>query len=171
MHHTMADGTWNHFLNAYAHVTAAHARLSPRNAATEIDRLILTAWREKRPVYMELPSDIAYLDIEVPAGPLVLAEAPSDPERLRSCIAAIAGRLSSAKSPAILVDADAGRFGVASELMELAEKMQAPVAAINAAKSVIDETFLLYLGIYNGEASAPHARETIETSDCLLAIG
>jgi indolepyruvate decarboxylase len=120
---------------------------------------------------MELPSDIAYLDVEVPADPLILAAPPSDPERLRSCIAAIAGRLSAAKSPAILVDADAGRFGVASELMELAEKMQAPVAAINAAKAVIDETFTHYLGIYNGKASEPNVSEAIETSDCLLAIG
>jgi indolepyruvate decarboxylase len=55
--------------------------------------------------------------------------------------------------------------------MGLAEKMQAPVAAINAAKSMIDETFPHYLGIYSGKASAPHVREVIETSDCLLAIG
>jgi indolepyruvate decarboxylase len=171
MHHTMADGSYDHFLDAYAHVTAAHARLTPRNAATEIDRLILTAWREKRPVYMELPSDIAYLDIEVPSDSLVLADAPSDPERLRSCIVAIAGRLSAAASPAILVDADADRFGVASELMELAEKMQAPIAVINTAKGVIDETLPHYLGIYIGKASEPHARKAIETSDCLLAIG
>ena len=171
MHHTMADGSWDHFLNAYAHVTAAHARLTPRNAATEIDRLILTAWQEKLPVYMELPSDIAYLDIEVPADPLVLAEPSSDPERLRSCIAAIAERLSAATSAVILVDADADRFGVASELMELAEKTQAPVAVINAAKAVIDETFPHYVGVYNGAASEPHTREAIETSDCLLAIG
>jgi len=171
MHHTMADGTWDHFLRAYAQVTAAQARLTPRNALTEIDRLILTAWREKLPVYMELPSDIAYLDIEVPAGPLVLAEPPSDPERLRSCIAAVAGRLSAARSPAILVDADADRFGVASEVMGLAEKMQVPVAVINTAKAVIDETFPHYLGIYNGKPSEPHVREAIETSDCLLSIG
>jgi indolepyruvate decarboxylase len=171
MHHTMADGNFDHFLDAYAHVTAAHARLTPRNAAAEIDRLILTAWREKLPVYMELPSDISYLDIEVPAGPLVLAHAPSDPERLRSCIAAIARRLSDAKSPAILVDADADRFGVASELKELAEKIQLPIAAINAAKAVIDETFPHYLGIYNGKVSEPGVREAIEASDCLLSIG
>ena len=171
MHHTMADGSYDHFLDAYAHVTAAHARLTPRNAVTEIDRLILTAWREKRPVYMELPSDIAYLDIEVPAEPLTLADAPSDPERLRSCIAAIVARLSAAKSPAILVDADADRFGVASELMGLAEKMQVPIAVINTAKSVIDETFPYYLGIYIGKPSEAHVREAIETSDCLLAIG
>src|SRR5262249_44968306 len=124
MHHTMADGSYDHFLDAYAHVTAAQARLTPRNAVMEFDRLILTAWREKLPVYMELPSDIAYLDIEVPAEPLVLADPPSDPERLDSCIAAIAGQLSAATSPAILVDADADRFGVAPELMELAEKLQ-----------------------------------------------
>src|SRR5215471_8317977 len=171
MHHTMADGTWDHFLRAYAPVTAAQARLTPRNAATEIDRLILTAWREKLPVYMELPSDITHLDIEVPVGPLILTEPPSDPERLRSCIAAIAGRLSVATSPAILVDADADRFGVASELMGLAEKIQAPVAVINTAKAVIDETFPHYLGIYNGKVSAPHVREAIETSDCLLSVG
>jgi indolepyruvate decarboxylase len=171
MHHTMADGTWDHFLRAYAPVTAAQARLTPRNAASEIDRLILTAWREKLPVYMEVPSDITYLDIEVPVDPLILGAPASDSERLRSCIAAIAGKLSAAKSPAILVDADAGRFGVASELMELAERLQAPLAAVNAAKSVIDETFPHYLGIYGGKASEPRVRETIETSDCLLCIG
>jgi indolepyruvate decarboxylase len=171
MHHTMADGTYDHFLDAYAHVTAAQTRLTPRNAATEIDRLILTAWREKLPVYMELPSDIAWLDTAVPAGPLMLADPPSDQERLRSCIAAIVGRLSAAKSPAILVDTDADRFGVAFELMALAEKMQVPVAVINTAKGVIDETFPHYLGIYNGHASEPHVRDAIETSDCLLAIG
>jgi indolepyruvate decarboxylase len=55
--------------------------------------------------------------------------------------------------------------------MELAEKVQAPVAVINAAKAVIDETFPHYLGIYGGKASAPHAREAIESSDCLLSIG
>jgi TPP-dependent 2-oxoacid decarboxylase len=171
MHHTIGDGTWDHFLDAYAHVTAAHVRLTPRNAALEIDRLILTAWREKLPVYVELPSDIACLDIEVPASPLILADPPSDPERLHSCVAAIAGRMSAAISPAILVDADADRFAVASEIMALAEKMQAPVAVINTAKGVIDETFPHYLGIYMGKASEPQTREAIETSDCLLSIG
>ncbi|HVI06156.1 MAG TPA: thiamine pyrophosphate-dependent enzyme [Sphingomicrobium sp.] len=86
-------------------------------------------------------------------------------------MSAIAGRLSAARSPAILVDADAGRYDVTSELMALAEKMQAPVAAINAAKAVIDETFPHYIGIYGGKASEAGVRETIESSDCLLSIG
>ena len=171
MHHTMADGTWDRFLNAYAQVTCAQARITPDNAVTEIDRLILTAWREKLPVYMELPSDIGYLDIEVPAAPLALEEPPSDAERLRSCAAAIAGRLSRAKSPAILVDLDAGRYGAAGEIMRLADKAQLPVAVATTAMAMIDQTFPHYLGFYNGKASQPHVQEAIENSDCLLSIG
>ena len=171
MHHTTADGTWDRFLGAFAHVTAAQARLTPHNALTEIDRLILTAWREKLPVYMELPSDIAYLDIEVPAAPLMLEEPPSDPERLQSCAAAIAGHLSDARSPAILVDEDVDRYGAAAEVMQLAGKMQLPVAVTGPAKAVIDETFPQYAGIYNGKASEPRTREAIEESDCLLSLG
>ena len=171
MHHTTGDGTWDRFLGAFAQVTAGEARLTPSNAATEIDRLILTAWREKLPVYMELPSDIAYLDIEVPAAPLVLAEPPDDPERLRSCAAAVADLLSKARSPAILVDEDVDRYGAATEVMGLSEKLQLPVAVTGPAKAVIDETFPHFAGVYNGKASAPQTREAVENSDCLLSIG
>jgi len=170
MHHTMGDGTWDRFLGAFAQVTAAHARLTPYNAVTEIDRLILTAWREKLPVYMELPSDIAYLDIEVPDVPLVLAQPPSDPERLRSCAAAIAARLAAATSPAILVDQDASRYGAAAEIMELAAKLQIPVAVTGPAKAVIDETFPYYAGVYNGKASEPSTIRAVEGGDCLLSV-
>jgi indolepyruvate decarboxylase len=171
MHHTMADGTWDRFIGAFAQVTAAQARITPHNAVTEIDRLITTAWHDKLPVYMELPSDIAYLDIEVPTAPLELQEPPSDPERLKSCAAAIVSRLSRATRPAILVDSDADRFGAVAEVMGLAEKIQAPVAVVSTAKAVIDETFHHYVGLYNGKASAPYVQEAIEQSDCLLSIG
>ncbi|MEV5835148.1 thiamine pyrophosphate-binding protein [Nocardia sp. NPDC052112] len=171
MHHTMADGTRDRFLSAFAQVTAAQARLTPCNAALEIDRLILTAWREKLPVYLELPSDIAYLDIEVPTDSLVLVQPASDPERLVSCVTAIASHLSDAASPAILVDLDADRFGVAAQVMELAAKMQLPIAVSSTAKAVIDETFPYYVGVYNGKASAQHTLDAMESSDCLVCIG
>jgi indolepyruvate decarboxylase len=73
MHHTSADTDYDAVLRGYAQVTAAQARVTPRNAVAEIDRLILTAWQRKLPVYLELPSDIAYLEVEVPAEPLELA--------------------------------------------------------------------------------------------------
>ena len=58
MHHTLVDREKGNVCRIFAEITEAHARLTPENAAAEIDRLILTAWRRKRPVYLELPSDI-----------------------------------------------------------------------------------------------------------------
>jgi indolepyruvate decarboxylase len=158
-------------LRGYAQVTAAQARLTPQNAVAEIDRLILTAWQLKLPVYMELPSDIAYLHVEVPTEPLEFMMPRSDPERLSTCADAIVARLTSARSPAILIDLDADRFDVARELEELAVKLQLPIAAINTAKGVIDETCPYFVGLYVGAGSAPDVRKAVETSDCLLAIG
>ena len=171
MHHTLAQDGYDHFLRAYGQVTAAQARLTPQNAAAEIDRVIQAAWLNKLPVYLELPSDIAYLEIGVPTEPLTLTQPASDPERLESCSKAIAERLTGARSPAILIDLDADRFGVAGQVSELARKLQMPIAAINTAKAVIDDTHPHYLGLYVGDASAPEVRLAVEHSDCLLAIG
>jgi len=68
------------------------------------------------------------------------------------------------------VDQDAARYGTAAEIMELAEKMQLPVAVTGPAKAVIDETFPYYAGIYNRKASLPYTRQAIEESDCLLSV-
>jgi indolepyruvate decarboxylase len=171
MHHTLADREKGNFYRAFAEVTVAQALLSPENAATEIDRLILTSWRRKLPVYMELPSDIAYLEIEVPEEPLKLTMVPGDKERLRCCAEAILERLKAAKSPAFLLDLDADRFGVAHQIAELAERWQMRVATMNTSKGVFRETSPLYLGTYIGIASAPATREAIEQSDCLLTVG
>jgi TPP-dependent 2-oxoacid decarboxylase len=171
MHHTFADESHDRFLRAFAQVTAAQAQLTPQNAATEIDRLILTALREKLPVYMELPSDIAYLTIEVPKKALTYVEPASDMERLGSCATAMADRLSNAKAPSILVDLDADRFDVSDEILQLAEKRHIPIASINTAKGVIDENSAYFAGTYSGAGSPPEVRDAIEQSDCLLAIG
>lgn len=171
MHHTPADGAQNTYFRAYEQVTAAQARLTPQNAVGEIDRLIIAAWQLKRPVYLELPSDIAYLDVEVPAEPLRLAAPASDPERLTACAGAIAARLTAAASPAILLDLDAERFGVAGEVTELAAKLALPVATMITSKAAIDETSPNFAGLYSGAMSAPAAREVVENSDCLLTIG
>jgi indolepyruvate decarboxylase len=171
MHHTMADGSEDVFLRAYRQVTAAQAQLTPQNAAEEVDRLIRTAWRLKRPVYLELPSDIAYLEIQVPDEPLVLREPESDEERLASCANHIAGRLSSARRPAVLIDMDAERFGVLQEVNELTEKLQLPVATMSSSKGTFSEQSPLFAGIYFGSASSQQLRDLVEGSDCLIAIG
>src|SRR5215469_1897316 len=49
MHHTMCDREKGNLLRVFSEVTVAQARIYPDNAVAEIDRLILTAWRQKLP--------------------------------------------------------------------------------------------------------------------------
>jgi indolepyruvate decarboxylase len=171
MHHTLVDREKGNLCRIFAEITEAQARLTPENAVAEIDRLILTAWRRKRPVYLEVPSDIPYLEIEVPGSPLKLEMAPSERESLKACTQMILERLKAAKAPAFLVDIDAMRFGVSRQIMELAERFHLQVATLNCAKGAVPESSLQHVGTYAGSASSPATREAIEGSDCLLTVG
>jgi indolepyruvate decarboxylase len=171
LHHSLCDEGQNNFFRAFSEITVAQTQLTHANAATEIDRLILTAWRAKRPVYLELPSDICYLDIEVPEEPLRRTYAPSEPERLASCSTAILERLRAAKAPAMLLDMDAERYGVLEEIGKLAEHWQMRVATTGPAKGAFPETSPLHVGLYAGAPSLPGTREAIEGSDCLVTLG
>ena len=171
MHHTLADREKGNFCRMFAEVTAAQAQLTPENAAAEIDRLMLTAWRRKLPVFLELPSDISYLEIEVPERPLKLEMIPSDQDNLKACTEMMLERLKAARSPAFLLDLDAIRFGVSGQIMELAQRFQMRVATLNCAKGAVPETSPHFVGTYAGIASSAATREAIEGSDCLLTVG
>jgi len=171
MHHTLANQEKGNFCRMFAEVTDAQARLTPENAVAEIDRLILTAWRRKLPVYLELPSDISYLEVEVPEPPLRLKMMPSEQESLKACTEMILERLNAAKSPAFLLDLDAIRFGVSAQIMELAERFHMQVATLNCAKGAVPETSGHFVGTYAGIASPSATRAAIEESDCLLTVG
>jgi indolepyruvate decarboxylase len=171
MHHTLADREKGNFSRMFAEVTEAQARLTPENAVAEIDRLILTAWRRKLPVYLELPSDISYLQIDAPERPIKLEMLPSDQENLKACTEMILEKLSAAKSPAFLLDIDAIRFGVSAQIMELAERFHMHIATLNCAKGAVPESSPQFVGTYAGIASSPATREAVEGSDCLLTVG
>ena len=171
MHHTLAEHGKGDLCRIFSEVTAAQAQLTPDNAAAEIDRIILTAWRRKLPVYLELPSDIAYLEVEVPEEPIHLVMLPSDQENLKACAELLLQKLSTAKSPAFLLDIDAIRFGISGQIVELAERFNMRVATLNCAKGAVPESSARFAGIYAGIASAPPTREAIEGSDCLLTVG
>jgi len=170
LHHTLADGDFSNMLACYRAFTVAQARIEPANARQEIDRVLRQCWLHKRPVYLQLPSDVAALMIEAPAGPLDL-EAGSDPDQIRLAVARIAARLAKARAPAILLDADVGRFGLGELVLKLAEARAIPFATLTTAKGVVDEGHELHLGTYGGAGSRPATRSAIEEADCLLCIG
>jgi len=174
LHHSLCDwgslkGTNQTFSRLFAEVTALSVQLRPENAAHEIDHAIGTCWREKRPVFIELPSDVSYVSVEKPQKGLDLRVwNSSDPTILATVIQQISQRLNAASHPALVVDMDVGRFNLTPEVTALVEKAQIKVIQLNTGKGSFDETSALYQGIFPGDKSA---FEAASQSDFLLTVG
>jgi len=171
LHHSLADGNFENVLACYREFTVAQARIEPLHARDEIDRVLRTCVLEKRPVYLQLPSDVGGIEVPAITAPLDLNPPPSDPRLLAQAVAWIGERLSKAQRPAVLVDADAGRFGLTELIVKLAETNSIPMASLVTAKGMIPDTHPLMMGIYRGAGTPVATKEAIEESDCLFCIG
>jgi indolepyruvate decarboxylase len=69
LHHTLGDGNLVNMLSSHRDFSVAQTRIEPANARWEIDRVLRSCWIEKRPVYLQLPSDVPAMTIEVPEEP------------------------------------------------------------------------------------------------------
>ena len=171
LHHTMADGNYDNMWNCLSEFTVTQARLVAAKACFEIDRVLRVCWAHKRPVYLQLPSDVVSVEVEPPQDRLVLTSPPSDSRELARAVAAVCARMSQANSPALLIDADVDRFGLMERIVRLAEAHAIPIAHLIPGKGMLNEAHPLAIGVYNGVSSLPHVRETIEDSDCLICVG
>jgi indolepyruvate decarboxylase len=171
LHHTLGDGNFLNMLSSHRDFSVAQTRIEPANARWEIDRVLRSCWLEKRPVYLQLPSDVPAITIEAPEEPLHLAAPTSDPTQLVLAIERIVTRISEADAPAILLDADVARFGLTKPIMRLVQAHSIPFATLPSAKALIDESHELHLGTYRGAASPPEVRRAIENADCLVCVG
>lgn len=142
----------------------------PTTAFREIDRVLDTCARIKRPVFIEIPRDMVdvvpqighpYQHIAHVTDPATLAEAADEACQL----------LQDAKKPLILAGVEIHRFGLQDQLLELAENLQIPIATTLLGKSVIRETHPLFAGIYEGSMGRDAVTEFVEESDCVLVLG
>jgi TPP-dependent 2-oxoacid decarboxylase len=171
VHHTLGDGNFTHFSVMAKEVTVAQTTLTAENARTEIDRVLRACWLQKRPVHINLPSDVCTLPTQPPEGPLMLSDYESDATALERFLTRAAQRLTAARQPAILADFEVDRYHLAEQLRQLVEATGFPIALLSMGKGLFDETHAQYLGIYQGALSDPVVKRQIEEADCLLCIG
>ena len=169
LHHTAGDGDYVIMMTCGRQFSVAQARLTPQNAVAEIDRCLRMCILHKKPVYLQLPSDIANLKIATPPEPLRV-DFQSDPQMLSQFVAEATQRIATSSSIAILVDADVARYRQAEVIRDLAAKLSCPIAVMGTAKGVIDETDPAYIGVYAGAFSKPYVRSTIENAECLIQL-
>src|SRR6266566_1122584 len=155
----------------FEQLTIASTVLSdPQTAFQEIDRVLHSALRFKRPVYIELPRDLVSVPGIPHHKPPEIHER-SDPKSLRAALSEAEQMINGARKPVILADVEVHRFGLQDQLLKLADKTNIPVAATVLGKSVIGEQHPCYLGIYEGAMGRDDVRKYVEDSDCVIMLG
>ncbi|MFE6337683.1 alpha-keto acid decarboxylase family protein [Streptomyces sp. NPDC057798] len=171
VHHTMLDGDFDRFARAHRQVVCADAVLSPDNAVTEIDRVLIACLRESRPGYLRVPRDTALAPVP-PHGPLVVPDPrQGDAFQVQAFRAAARARLAAADSVAVLADFLVDRFRARDELAGLLRASSFPHAVLASGKTVVDESSATFLGLYAGASSRASVRAVIDGADLLIRAG
>lgn len=142
---------------------------APATAAQDLARAVRRAEAERRPVALNIPTDLQHFVAPDRHGYLLRAPAlpkaaPADND-LEEAVAVIA----SARRPIVLAGRDATGEQDRQALLRLASRLDAPVATTLRARS-------LFIGLdYNlgvfGTLSTPDAIDAIHRSDCVIAFG
>src|ERR1041385_2305566 len=150
----------------FEHLTIASTVLTdPQTAFQENDRVLHLALRYKRPVYIELPRDLAQIPGIAHHKTAKLHER-SDPKSLAAALAEAEGMINGARQPVILADVEVHRCGLQDLLLKLVDKTRIPFAATVLGKSVIGEQHPLYLGIYEGAMGRDRSEERRVGKEC-----
>ncbi len=149
---------------------------NPRTASKDIDRVLSSATRYKRPVYVELPRDMIskpiyqeeYIDSSTPYSKTAIE---TDIDSLREALVEATAMINSSKQPIIIAGVEIHRFGLQNKLLQLADKTNIPVVSTVLSKSVISEDHPSYMGVYEGAMGHESVRKYVESSDCLILLG
>lgn len=186
LHHKIRD--FDTQLEIFKHITVDSAVISdPMSATKVINRVLLSAMRYKRPVYLELPRDKVLTSLPLNArekeghagGQQITdinfisknASPESDIDSLKEAINEAKEMIKFSRKPIIVAGVEIHRFGLQRAILTLIEKTGIPVVSTVLSKSVISENNPLYLGVYEGAMGHEWVRRSVESSDCLVLLG
>lgn len=171
VHHTLGNGDFDIFYQLAQRLACAHAILTPENCITEMERLIATALKERRPVYIGLPSDYAVMPVientlvTTPKKPI------SDKEILEKVVSLIIDKLTQSNNICVLPGILSARLGLSDNVQAFIDKTGLPYATMFMDKSILSESNTQYIGMYDGQLMTPDVREFVENSEYALGIG
>ena len=129
------------------------------------------ALKFKRPVYLEVPRDMVFADIN-PLSSVEQVELRVDAgavdEAAQEIVEPAAGRRT---NPVLIVGVEVHRFHLIAKVLELAERLQIPVTSSFLGRGVFPTRHPQFIGTYLGGVSPQPLREIVESSDCLLLLG
>lgn len=169
LHHSLLDGGYRNIHRAFTEFTEYAATISSVNAVEVIDHALLTAFRARRPVRLELPSDITHVEIEVPEGILAISDPASGSTQIDDAAETLARKLIGAKRPLLLFDLPAVRWDAVDAIQEFCATLDIPFGCTVPAVHQLhrpSEQFLGILPSVNAENQA-----VFDASDLVIACG
>jgi acetolactate synthase I/II/III large subunit len=123
---------------------------------------------EPGPVFVEIPVNIQLFSGEVSEMPAYQHNV-TNPKPSAESIDAAVRLLSQAERPGLFLGW--GAAGATSQMIQLAERLEAPVATSLQGLSVFPGNHPLHTGMGIGEYAVPASEKAFEKCDCLLAAG
>jgi indolepyruvate decarboxylase len=169
LHHRVRE--WQTQLEVFDKLCAASREINdPATAFRDIDFLLDTAHRLKRPVYLELPRDMVSV-VPEQIRAFTRPSERSDPDALEEAVQEAVAKIEAAALPVIIAGVELHRYGLQREAITLAESAGIPIAATMLAKSVISEVHPLFIGLYEGALGREEVTAFVEESDCIILLG
>lgn len=153
----------------FKEITCDQIRLDDATRApADIARALANCLRQSRPVYIEIPRDMA----AAPCQPVLPAPAEVvDPDALDACVSGILRRLREARSPVLMAGVEVRRFGLEAQVAELANRLALPVVTSFMGRGLLANANAPLMGTYLGVAGQPELTQLVENSDGLLLLG
>ncbi|MGO9449465.1 MAG: thiamine pyrophosphate-binding protein [Candidatus Binataceae bacterium] len=160
----------------FQEVTCASRVLTdPRRAAQDLHEVVCAIWAEQRPGYVEIHRDMVDQIIEVPDdliewdGHLHFRE--SDARKVEEAARETAAMFNESRHPIAIAGIEIHRYKASHELVDLAEKMGAPVCTTVLGKGAFPMDHPLYMGVHVGPISPPPIVARMDEADFVLNLG
>lgn len=168
LHHNFQNPDYYAFQRVFSNVVCASAFLDFDNAKNEIDRVLSVMLKEQKPVYIAVPMDVCYAEIE--DEPQIFAP-ESDEKSLKEAYEHIIEVLNRAENPIILADGLVERFKAKKEFTEFLKASNYPVTTLLIGKDLVDDDYGRFLGTYQGEDMNKSAYNAIKNADAVVCAG
>lgn len=173
LHHTLGTHDFNYQLEMAKRITCCAVAIRRAAQAPElIDRALRSALLKRKPVYIEVPTNISREPCAQP-GPISAIVEPnfSDELSLDAAISKATEILDAKQKPVILVGPKVRRVGAQKALLRLAEAIGCAVVLQPTAKGSFPESHSQFAGIFWGQVSTLAADTIVNWADVLICVG
>jgi pyruvate decarboxylase len=172
IHHALGEVRYDYQREIYALVTAgAFSVKHAADAPAVIDSAIDLALQRRKPVMLEIATNIASMPVPAPRPRRFGAAPASDAAALADAADHAADLLNDASRPVLVAGSKLRPPASREAFLKLADAAGYAVASIPAGKGMFPETHPAYVGVYWGPVSWPGVASVVESADTYLFAG